>query len=464
MKLERIKLHNFRCFEKLEVDLHPQVTVLVAENGQGKSTLLDALRIAVWPFIKSFDLASAGFNDSGNSIAIEDVRIIPMQGRAMARQLPAEIEVNGDYGRGPQAWCRYRESEKPRSKVKEGDGVKALEKEAKQLQKHTRSANSSITHLPVFGYYGTGRLWAQQSLSKAGKGQKDDTQDADFYIRTFGYRNCTNPSSSYKHFKEWFIWASESLSELERKTNTPEHELQSARNAVAVVQRSIDLFLKDTTGWHTLEYSVTHQKSLILHHDDYGMMKVDQLSDGIRSVLAMVGDIAYRCIKLNPQYEAEAHEKSTGLVLIDEVDMHLHPHWQQLVIQQLTSAFPNIQFVVTTHSPQVLSTVSKDSIRIISEGKLLQPAINTRGEESKVILEDLMHVPSRPKDAMSETMKTYLERINRGEINSKVVQDQRKKLEAHYGANHSQLRLADMAIHRWQAVNAAKDRKNKGKE
>uniref|UniRef100_UPI002147E7E0 AAA family ATPase n=1 Tax=Endozoicomonas sp. SESOKO2 TaxID=2828743 RepID=UPI002147E7E0 len=177
---------------------------------------------------------------------------------------------------------------------------------------------------------------------------------------------------------------------------------------------------------------------LVLRHKDKGILKVDQLSDGIKNMLAMVADIAYRCSHLNSHFGKDAAKLSKGIVLIDEVDMHLHPKWQQTVIEGLTNAFPNIQFIVTTHSPQVLSTIDKESIRIIREGKVVQPAIDTRGEESKVILEDLMHVPSRPKDTMSEKLKTYLEHINRGNINSRTTQEQRKELEAHY-ASHSQL-------------------------
>lgn len=233
------------------------------------------------------------------------------------------------------------------------------------------------------------------------------------------------------------------------------------QNPIEVIQRATNEVLKET-GWHNVAYSQQHDKSLVLRHKDKGILKVDQLSDGIKNMLAMVADIAYRCSHLNSHFGKDAAKLSKGIVLIDEVDMHLHPKWQQTVIEGLTRAFPNIQFIVTTHSPQVLSTVAKESIRIISEGKVVQPAINTRGEESKIILEDLMHVPSRPKDAMSEKLKTYLERINRGDINSEAIQVQRKELEAHYGPNHSQLRLANMAINRWKSVNAAKQQQSKG--
>ena len=101
-----------------------------------------------------------------------------------------------------------------------------------------------------------------------------------------------------------------------------------------MVQQAIDSVLQET-GWHSLEYSVSHEKSLILKHDEHGTLKVELLSDGIRGVLAMVGDIAYRCIKLNPHLGLNAAKESSGVVMIDEVDMHLHPAWQQTILGNL---------------------------------------------------------------------------------------------------------------------------------
>lgn len=460
MNIKQLKITNFRCFKDVTLDLHPELTVLVADNGNGKSTLLDVIRIALWPYIKGFDLARTSFNDPGNSITIADVRIVPTPNGDMSRCLPCEISTLGDYGNGAKNWCRYRDSEASNSKVKDDKDSKTLESFAKKIQKSLHQGSGNDMTLPVFGYYGTGRLWAQQSLSKAGKGEKDDTLEDDFYIRTFGYRNCTNPSSSYKHFKEWFIWACESLKELKDKSNVNTKELETAANRVTVVQQAINSFLKDTTGWHQLEYSITHQKSLILHHNVNGLMKVDQLSDGIRSILSMIGDIAYRCIKLNPHLGAKALEETSGVIMIDEVDMHLHPSWQQRVVQQLRKAFPKVQFIVTTHSPQVLTTVPNENIRIIKEGSIFVPEVNTMGEESRTVLEDVMEVSSRPKDAMFQQLTKYLERINRGDIDSGDTLKLREELDQHYGSQNSQLRLADMAINRARALK--KSQENKG--
>jgi len=230
-----------------------------------------------------------------------------------------------------------------------------------------RIASQADINLPVFGYYGTGRLWAQKRLTETSRA-RGAVPKTDFYIRTFAYLNCLDPASSFKHFKEWYVWAFESYRESQIKLiegKADDHQVRLLKAPVLVIQQAIDAFLKPITGWHSLEYSVSNQKSLTLQHDDYGTLKVDMLSDGIRSILATVGDIAYRCVKLNPHLGDRAALESKGVVLIDEVDMHLHPSWQQLILQQLVQTFPLIQFVVTTHSPQVLSTVTRENIRII---------------------------------------------------------------------------------------------------
>ena len=160
-------------------------------------------------------------------------------------------------------------------------------------------------------------------------------------MRLFGYRDCLDPSSSYKHFADWFTWIFECY--WENKFKQPEKGLSSEidsvwSNTIQVVQQAIDSVLHET-GWHSLEYSVSHEKSLVLKHDEHGTLKVESLSDGIRGVLAMVGDIAYRCIKLNPHLGLNAAKESSGVVMIDEVDMHLHPAWQQTILGNLIKAF-----------------------------------------------------------------------------------------------------------------------------
>lgn len=422
MKLKKLNLENFRCFGRLEVDLHPELTVLVAENGQGKSSVLDALRIILWPYVSSFDLARNAFNDPGNAIAIDDVRLIELQGGDMARQLPSRVAMTGDFGNGSERkWIRYRDKEAKLSKTKDDGDTGFMRQWASAIQSQIRDPEKSTLDLPVFGYYGTGRLWAQKKLTDTTRG-KDDTRETDFYVRTFAYLNCLDPASSYKHFQEWFILASQIYWEAVMKHlegNGTESAVKAAEEPLLVVRQAIDSLLRPSTGWHSLEYSHSHEKSLILHHELHGTLKVDVLSDGIRSVLAMIGDIAYRAYKLNPHLGAEAAREAGGVVLIDEIDMHLHPSWQQRVLGQLREAFPRIQFVVTTHSPQVLTTVNRDHIRVLQflettfEAK--RPDFSPLAHESGDALAKVMGTHREPELPLQETIRSYEQLVRSGQ-------------------------------------------------
>ncbi|TWH63897.1 putative ATP-binding protein involved in virulence [Azomonas agilis] len=451
MKLDLLRLENFRCFTELELPLHKQMTVIVAENGQGKSTLLDAIRIALWPYISSFDLARNAFNDPGNTVAIDDVRLQRLSNGDMARQLPAKVIMTGDFGSGAgRSWGRYRDSEAKSSKTKDEGETASMRQWTASIQERIRNPESPALDLPVFGYYGTGRLWAQKRLMENLKG-KDDTQETDFYIRTFAYLNCLDPASSYKHFKEWFIWAFQSLREqqirqLEGRAQTT--DLKTAEERVQVVQQAIDTFLYPITGWHRLEYSITREKSLVLTHEQLGTLDADQLSDGIRSVLAMIGDIAYRCIKLNPHLGVEAAKATKGVVLIDEVDMHLHPRWQQAILTQLQEAFPKIQFVVTTHSPQVLTTVPSECIRILRDNKVYSAPPGTEGAEPERMLKQVLGLNDvrPPTNKATQELREYLTLVDRDQWNSPRALELRQSLDARYQGQEPALLDADLQI------------------
>ncbi|MCY0966637.1 AAA family ATPase [Parathalassolituus penaei] len=437
MKLERLNLENFRCFQRAELELDPQLTVLVAENGQGKSSVLDAIRIGLWSFVSCFDIARNAKADPANGISIADVRMVRMAHGNMARQLPATVSLTGDYGNGEiSCWQRYRDKESRSSQTKDRGDARALKQWVADLQDKTRDPDlESQVNLPVFGYYGTGRLWAQKKLTEISK-TKNDASDDDVGVRTFAYLNCLDPASSYKHFKEWFIGAFESLREEQIKglEGQPNAEaLTSAKDRVKVVQQAIDCFLRPSTGWHSLEYSVTHDRSLVLSHGDQGVLEVEQLSDGIRSMLAMIGDIAYRCIKLNPHLGVEAARKTEGVVLIDEVDMHLHPRWQQVVVGQLREAFPAIQFVVSTHSPQVLTTVAKRYIRVlaVNDGQIsiAEPGFSPLAHESGDALAYIMATHTEPELALKGVVREYELLVRAGQESSPKAQTLWQQLE-----------------------------------
>ena len=466
MKLTKIRLDNFRCFEKLDIDLHPDTTILVANNGQGKTTILDAIRVALWPYVSQFDLAKTAYADPANTITIDDVRTImsvEQKSKAfgaldeMARQFSSSITTTGEYDSAQITWQRFRDSEAKKSQTKDDAQCKKLKASAKETQQNVRDLNSQPLDLPVFGYYGTGRLWREKRLTG---GKKGTTEKNNEQIRTFAYRDCLDPASSFRQFEDWFTSAyikvmQYQIQQIEQGATFLEVD-PALKRPVKVVQDAVNAVLKPV-NWQHLQYSETYDKSLVLKHDDLGVMKVSQLSDGIKNVLAMIADIAYRCVLLNGHLGEDAAKKSSGIVMIDEIDMHLHPIWQQSVVGSLREAFPNIQFIVTTHSPQVLSTVPKECIRVLgtnAEGEDIAatPLAASYGEPSNDVLQAIMHVDPQPPVPEKNLLDELTSLVDQGEYQSARTKELLTDLKKKLNDQHPQILKIERSIRRQEAL------------
>ena len=125
---------------------------------------------------------------------------------------------------------------------------------------------------------------------------------------------------------------------------------------------------------------------------------MDEMSDGYKNTLSMIGDIAYRMAVLNPMLGDKVLEETSGVIVIDEIDLHLHPQWQQTIIIDLNTIFPKIQFIVSSHAPAVINSVAKEQIRILDNGEIYMPAAQTYGRDANSILREVMKVSERPMD------------------------------------------------------------------
>lgn len=472
MKLEKITLENFRCFKKLNIEFHPKTTILVANNGQGKSTILDAIRIALWPYVSQFDLAKTAYADPANTITIDDVRTIKsaeQQSKTfgaldeMARQFTSSVSATGEYNAKQTTWQRFRDSEAKKSQTKDDVECKKLKTSAKALQQQVRDLSKQPIDLPVFGYYGKGRLWRENRLNDSKKGT---TEKNNGQIRTFAYRDCLDPASSFRQFEDWFTSAyiqvmQYQIQQIEQGATFLGVD-PALKRPVKVVQEAVNSVLKPV-GWQHLQYSETYDKSLVLKHTELGVMKVSQLSDGIKNMLAMIADIAYRCVLLNGHLGEDAAKKSSGIVMIDEIDMHLHPIWQQSVISSLQDAFPDIQFIVTTHSPQVLSTVPKECIRVIKHeldsdtGQIIStanpPLKQSKGVASADVMADLQLVDPVPDVEEAHWLTEYKMLINQSEHENSEGVALKEKILKHFGETHQEWLECERLI-RLQAMKA----------
>jgi predicted ATP-binding protein involved in virulence len=173
------------------------------------------------------------------------------------------------------------------------------------------------------------------------------------------------------------------------------------------------------------------------------------LSDGHRAILALVMDLVRNMSEVNSlaQFpENQSYLDSPAIVVIDEVELHLHPSWQQTVLPNLLKIFPQTQFVVTTNSPQVLSSISSQHIRILDQGELLPwpEDIQTEGAESGRLLQLIMGVDQRPRDnKWVKKLFDYGTLINKRQFGKKI-NDLSKELYNHFGRNDPQLLNFDL--------------------
>jgi predicted ATP-binding protein involved in virulence len=189
---------------------------------------------------------------------------------------------------------------------------------------------------------------------------------------------------------------------------------------------------------------------VISRKSDRCVLKISQLSDGYRSMLALVMDLARRMAESQMSGGGEPTEQllsTPAIVLIDEVELHLHPAWQQTVLTTLMEIFPNTQFIVTSHSPQVLTSVSPEHIRILKDGKAYTVGMQTEGAEASQLLKYLFDVDLRPANLdVVRTLNDYRKLVYDEQWDTQEAEEMKKKLTQHFGNDDLELKKLELHI------------------
>lgn len=436
LRLDRLSLMNFRCFAQCEVEFHNNLTVLVAENGSGKTALLDAAGAALSVFVNTLYAP-----EKVRRIERSDVRLAPGQERRMSPCLPTEYEAQAIVQGQAVTW---------KSAVRTyGDKVRPSTRNLEAMKAAAKLFASDKAVLPLIAFYGTGRLWSDQRQTEYRRSSVTNVGE-----RVAGYADCLSSSSSFKGISAWFEHRAQQTASPAFRESLPVNLAM-----IAGVKQAADIVL-EPTGWRNLDWD--HElHALTAEHETQGRLPLSMLSDGVRTMLALVADVARRCASLNPQLSDQAATETPGVLIVDEVDMHLHPRWQQQVLGLLQSAFPALQIIVSTHSPHVLSTVEKSSIRVLhienGDAVIETPLIQTRGVESADVLATVMDVDPVPALEESSALSAYRRLIEAGEADGPKASALREQLIAHYGESHPVMLEAARLI-RFQRFRLTKDR------
>lgn len=422
MKITWMKLSNYRCFSDLEINFHPKLTVIVAQNGQGKTTILDAVSTALGPYLGAFP------HGVGRSISVSDARY-HRKGSSLENEQVYPVVVKGNFLEPTLNITRELTSSKSRT----------TSKDARALSDYAAGLNQKLmdlenVNLPVVASYGCGRLWnAHKNM---------DRKSVLSTSRSMGYEDATTPASSFTQVQQWMSKATFAALQQEQMDIYEDYKIT---DQIRGIQAAVDCVL-ETASWSKLHYSFSHEE-LAMSHPEFGVLPVSLLSDGVRAMVSMVADLAWRCSKLNPHLGAQAPVETTGVVAIDEVDMHLHPDWQQKIISDLQRAFPKLQFIVTTHSPQVISTVEDDCLRILSKGTVHTSPKGTRGAESSRILDRVFDVRVRPpEDEITKMLKSYEKLVFNDEWNTIEADKLRSALDKAFAGEEPKLTELDEYI------------------
>jgi predicted ATP-binding protein involved in virulence len=386
MHIKKLKIENFRGIRNMELELHPKMNVFIGINGAGKSSVLDALGYLLRPPVHLLSGRSsdedefASQNPEANDFPDREIHCGMQESRL---EFTFATEGLEDFG-----W----ELRSSNAQLTKGHGMG-------QNRTHLTFFNAFHWHPHfIFGdeqnrnvslvvYYRVQRAVEDVSIMA--------WTNRNFHMRD-AFIDALAPKVDFKEFFEWFRNREDlENEELAHKKNGHDRQLECVRKVIGIFCDA----LKDVR---------VHRRDplrMVVTKNDREL-RIEQLSNGEKCLLAMVGDLARRMAIANPSLDDPLHGE--GVVLIDEVDLHLHPKWQRTILPCLMETFPHCQFIVTTHSPQILGEVKSEHVIILSDGangiETQRPAYEIYGQTSGTLLEDLMQASER-----NEGIKTKIQ-------------------------------------------------------
>ena len=348
MIVKDIHIENFKGIDEIDLVFNEQFNVLIGENGAGKSSVLDAISIGLGTFLMN---TSASFGPSGRRsrpLLKNEVRMVVLSDDNIEA---TTVKLSGTFCIEDTRSCIPWKREQPKgSKNLTVKDASILKKYGREVVEKLETAES----LPLIAYHTTGRLWGQmyERIKEDEKEKKIEYEKIG--SRLDGYFACLDPRSIEQKFLNWFKTYEDSI----LKFNKDKSLYNAFKNAITSM----------VPDWNDIHFH-WGLDDLLGKDNNNIWTPFRNFSDGYKAIISITADIAYRAIKLNQYLGERAVLDTEGIVLIDEIDMHLHPKWQRHIVEDLKRTFPKIQFIVTTHSPFIVQSLKADEVINLDKDK-----------------------------------------------------------------------------------------------
>ncbi len=401
MNIKNIRLKNFRGYKELDLSFDAKFNLIIGDNGSGKTAILEALTVAIGSFFLGIR------NVNSRNILEKDIHIRNFDDNE-EYLFPVKVKAEGEINQQTFEWTRELSGIKNRTTSIKATSIKQF---AQDLDNQIR--NGIKNNLPLLAYYATGRLFDETR-------NKEKKTGKHIASRFRAYNRCLEAKSTYKQFLRWF--RGKELSKIQKQRS--DINLEVVKTAIiSNIPDCVNIFY---------EFDPDKQQGLKIELADQRVLPFRSLSDGTRNFFAIIGDMAYKCVTLNPHLQNKALIQTSGIVLIDELDLHLHPEWQREIIHSLKNTFPNIQFITTSHSPFLIQETAINQLIILKNSSVekIGSGINLSIED---IAEEIQYVNnpqwSKSRQKMFLVAKNYYKAVNEGTDTQEMKEELDKAMQ-----------------------------------